>query len=98
MKKEQLINRWVSSTQLYYQDKNQIIDNLHLVHPDDRHIVRNTPIFTYFQCVSIEGDYLRVKSKYPSIRIKPEAVTKVYPDPKFEYGDLVEYNSSKKGS
>lgn len=97
MRKEELINKWVSCVEFYYKDSHQTIDNSNLVHPDDHEIIKNKSTFTYYKCVSIEKEYIKVKSSSVSLRIKPEAVKRVYPDPKFEFGDVVQYNSSKKG-
>ena len=97
MKKESFINKWVSCVTLYYQDKFQTIDNTSLVHPDFHNVVKDRSINTIFQCISIDGDYLELKAGNLIVKVKPEAIKKVYPDPEFHIGDVVTYNSSKKG-
>jgi hypothetical protein len=97
MEKENFRNKWVSCITLYYQDKFQTIDNTSLVHPDFHATVKNQLTNTLFQCISVDNDYLELKAGHLILQVKPEAIKQIYPDPKFQIGDLVSYHSSKNG-
>ncbi len=86
---EDFINKWIYFELLYYKDKFQTIDNLEFVHPNDRDFVKTHLTNTFYQCIGVEGEYLKVKSKNNLLRIKPRIIKGYLPTPKFIWGDKV---------
>ncbi len=62
---------------------------LDLVHPLDNEDFKNNQMQTPYECIGIEGDYLIVKNKIHSYRVKKEAIKQLMPNPKFNWNDKV---------
>lgn len=83
------LNKWIYLEILYFRDKFQEINNLDFVHPDDRDFVKNNLTNTFYQCIGAEKEYLIVRTRNYSLRIKPQMIKGFLPTPNFRWGDNV---------
>ncbi len=86
---KEFLNKWLWLDLLFYKDEFQEINKLDLVHPLDRDDFKNNPMNTLYKCIGIEDDFLIVKSKTHSYRVKKEAIKQLMPNPKFNWNDKV---------
>lgn len=83
------INKWMYFDLFYYKDQFQEINNLEYVSPLDWDIVKNNSTNTIFECIGIENEYLKIKSRKFILRVKPFLIKGYLPKPKFKWEDKV---------
>ncbi|MGM9507893.1 hypothetical protein ACS5NO_09205 [Larkinella sp. GY13] len=87
---KEYIGEWVSCKTLYYKDVNIQISRLDLVHSLDVEFVRTNRTATIFKCVGItKDDFIILKAKKITIRVKIDAIDRVFPRSKFDFKDRV---------
>ena len=84
------IGKWLSSMHIYWKDTFQEIDNLQYVLEEDREYAKNKIGYAFGKCIGIIGEYLIIHNDKYDIRIRPELVHRIYPTPRFEWGDKVQ--------
>jgi hypothetical protein len=90
MKTKEFLYKWAVCEILYYEDEFQTINKLHLVHIDYQGFVKKNLSQTLYYCFDIDDDYLFLRSKTYILKVKPEAIRKIYPTPLFSWGDSVQ--------
>mgnify|MGYP003596883821 CR=1 FL=1 len=85
----EFLNKWFLLDLLFYKDEFQEINKLDLVHPLDTEVFKSNPMNKLYECIGIEGDFLVIKHKANSFRIKKEAIKQLMPNPKFKWGEKV---------
>jgi hypothetical protein len=86
---KEFLNKWLMLDLLFYKDEFQEINKLVLVHPLDREAFKSNPTDTLYECIGFEDDYLLIKNKFNSFRVKKEAIKQFMPTPKFNWNDKV---------
>lgn len=86
---EKYLNKWFFLEILYYKSNFQEINNLESVHPDDWDLVKNNLTNTFYECIGLDGEYLIVRSKKHTLRIKSDLIKRYLPSPKFKWGNRV---------
>jgi hypothetical protein len=86
---EEFINKCIFFEILYYKDNFQEINNLESVNVSDWDYVKTNMTNTIYICTGIENDYLIVKSKKTTLRIKPNLIKGYLPFPKFIWNEKV---------
>lgn len=86
---KEFLNKWLWLDLLFYKDEFQEINKLNLVNPSDIDNFKNSTTNTLYNCVGIEDDYLIVKNKNHTYRVKKEAIKQLLPNPKFNWNDKV---------
>lgn len=90
---KEFLNKWLWLDLLFYIDEFQEINKLELVHPLDRELFKSNPTNTLYECIGYEEDYLLIKNKFNSFRVKKEAIKQSMPTPKFNWNDKVVQHS-----
>jgi hypothetical protein len=57
---------------------------------EGRDFAKNKVGFAFGKCIGIFGEYLIIHNDEYEIRMQPELVHRIYPTPKFEWGDKVQ--------
>lgn len=85
----EFLNKWLWLDLLFYKDEFQEINKLEMVHPLDREAFKINSTNTLYECIGFEDDYLLIKNKLKSFRVKKEAIKQIMPSPKFNWNDRV---------
>lgn len=86
---EDYLNKWLYLETLYYRSGVQEINKLEFIHPDDWDFVINNLTNTVNKCIGFEGDYLIIKSKRCTIRVRQQVIKSILPSSQFKWGDIV---------
>lgn len=93
---KELLNKWLWLDLLFYKDEFQEINKLELIHPLDRESFKSYSTNILYECIGFEDNYLLIKNKLKSFRVKKEAIKQIMPTPKFNWGDKVfQYSKPK---
>ena len=90
---EKIINKFLYLKDLYYKDKFQEINNLDSVHPEDQDFVKNNITNTIYECIEVQGEYLVIKAKKYTLRIKPNVIRLILPTSNYKWNEKVFENS-----
>jgi hypothetical protein len=93
MEIKEFINKWMSSDLIYDNySKNESCrtDNLQYVMDEDREFAKNNVGYAFGKCIGIIENYLIIQDKRGILRIMPELIHRIYPTPKFEWGNKVQ--------
>lgn len=83
------INKWMYFEVIYYKSDFQEINNLESLHPDDYEYVKNNLTNSIYECIDIIDEFLVVRTKETTLRIKPNLIKVILPSPKFKWDDKV---------
>ena len=84
------VNKWLSSDIIYWKDEFQEINNLLCIKEEDRDFVKNNIKIAFGKCIGTEGGGLILFNCNFTIHIKPQLVKKIFPTPKFEWGNEIQ--------